>query len=440
MDQFSDLLSTYYQNPNASSFKVIQEHLWDAFIASISGIRKLRCAISQQSFLFIYPDGCHKSKVATIILWNNIEKDFSELIKFGFEELSNKAREKKLNAMLAGTDRIRWFRATAAIVLTNKVYGKEINLFKGAKNKANRTLCQDLSDSNGTVTSPIELVRTNALYGSEAAQLAFGVMSNSDDCKIEEKIKKAASAIASFQPHGCDHIHDEPNYNFNPDEDKYNKLSDEQSFSVYCDEIQNNPVEVIKSIIDRQSYSLFGKGTEPLAFVQPGDKKTVCIGFFYSWLRKCSGASYTEISSESQVSVSTVSRDWKPEAEMLKYFQDGCFHADYGIYPVFLGPMMRGHIGLYEKAIRNNKTYPADNASNLVFVSKRLLWDIYQFIMAQGQFDCFGLQIQGVGAPIKQIQVLKDKFDYQIISNRELGIHEDKRYLLAFIKDLKNVE
>jgi hypothetical protein len=445
MDQFSDLLSTYYRNPNASNYKAIQEHLWDDFIASISGIRKLRCTISKQSFLFIYPDGCHKSKIATLILWNNIEKDFSELIKFGFEELLSKAKEKRLDATLTGTERTRWFRATAAIVLTNKVYAKELSRFKTAKTKASRTLWQDLSNLNVALTLPNQLVNTIGLYGAEAAQLAFEVMSDPghftvDDSKAEEKIRKAASVLASFNTYESDHVQYDLSCDSYSDEDKSSRLTDEQSFAVYCQKINNNQIEMLKILIDQQNQCLFGNQIEPYTFIQTDDQKTICVGFFYSWLRKCSGASYTEIAAESKVSVSAVTRDWKPEDTLLQFFPDGSFHADYGIYPVSLSSAMRGHIGLFEKVIRNNKAYRVDKGNHQVYVSKCLLWDIYLFIMAQGQLDCSGFQIQDIGTANQWNTALRNEFEYEIVSNRELGIHEDKRYMLVYIKDLKNVK
>lgn len=153
-------------------------------------------------------------------------------------------------------------------------------------------------------------------------------------------------------------------------------------------------------------------------------KKPVCIGFFYSWLRRCSGANQQTVADELLVVNSTVKR-WLPHATLVPPFilKLNEFNG------VYFNRESREAFCLLSDGIRANGDYNKKTAP-IILEKKEILWSIYLLSMDQ---DTIAQKEMGMDVDISHIQG-NELFDFEIKSFGQIAKIED-----LVIKDVETI-
>lgn len=146
-------------------------------------------------------------------------------------------------------------------------------------------------------------------------------------------------------------------------------------------------------------------------------KKPVCTGYFYSWLRRCSGAIQTTIAQELNVSDSTVER-WLPHATLVPPFIIIMMKST-EINSVYFNYRSRETLCLLSSGIRANNNYNKKSAP-VILGKKEILWSIYLLLMDQ---DIIAQKEMGADVDISHIQG-NELFDFEIKSFGQIAKFE----------------
>ena len=137
-------------------------------------------------------------------------------------------------------------------------------------------------------------------------------------------------------------------------------------------------------------------------------KKPVCIGYFYSWLRRCSGAIQTTIAHELFVEGSTVKR-WLPHATQVPPFI--IMMKANEINPVYFNYQSRKSLCLVSDGIRAKNNYNKKTAP-VILEKKEILWCIYLLSM---DHDTIVQKEMGADVDLSHIHG-NELFDFEIKS------------------------
>jgi len=137
-------------------------------------------------------------------------------------------------------------------------------------------------------------------------------------------------------------------------------------------------------------------------------KKPVCIGYFYSWLRRCSGAIQKTIAQELIVHDATIMR-WLPHAALLPPFI--IMMKSNEINSVYFNCQSREALCLLSKGIRAKSDYNK-NTAPVILGKKEILWGIYLLSM---DHDTIAQKEMGADVGISHIQG-NELFDFEIKS------------------------
>lgn len=163
--------------------------------------------------------------------------------------------------------------------------------------------------------------------------------------------------------------------------------------------------------------------------------KAVYIAYFYSFLRKNSYATYTDIAREAGgAQVSGPSRDWVPNYELERPFLVSMANF---MQPVFFSEESRNIVGLSDRSIRCYQgTYNNDKYTKIK-KKKKILWDIYELLCNP---DYIHDHIKLAGKNIISDLSTDNNIclELELTTNKDIGLHLKKNcYILLHIKSIK---
>jgi len=163
--------------------------------------------------------------------------------------------------------------------------------------------------------------------------------------------------------------------------------------------------------------------------------KAVYIAYFYSFLRKNSYATNTDIAREAGgAQVSGPSRDWIPNDELKRPF---LVNMEDFMQPVFFSEESRKVVGLHDRKARCYQgTYNNDKYTKIK-KKKKILWDIYELLCNP---DYIHDHIKLAGKNIISDLSTDNNIciELELTTNKDIGLHLKKNcYILLHIKSIK---
>ena len=465
---FSETLHQYYQNPNQLLFDQIQNYLWDELIEAIKGIKRVTCALTYQRFTFSYNSkGPNFDEIPDSVIWNGEERDFGDALEAIFVDLSRKIQKRThLEALLKEQiDRCRWIRSTLGLVLTNKVFNHSISRYQSEKRKIRKFISHAVQQSNGQFKqflADIESLAGPRFVEACEQKLERAVIHRWFDwqcfemgnnagrslCEDHDQIKVLAQVpkkMATFLmaelnlplneiPLEQEALHLESRTILRQD--------DRQACEHFWAKSNMMLREQIESKRENQEHAFFWVPGQPLNEKLPEDVFhlfPVYIGFFYSWLRRCSKATNVAISREIGVSVSAVTRDWKPDDDLGIHFTETSFNINDGIYPVVFSNTTLRQLGLKERKIRcyKKRVYKGEDY-NEILARKQALWTVYELMVNPDLADFIFISVSekpetGAGF-LKKLNL-----DFEIVSSEEAGLDDNPQNLLIRINSIGKI-
>ena len=391
-----------------------------------------------------------------------------------------KEKEKNILKALTGdkTSRKNWIRSTLGIILTNKVFEEQIRSYKSKERYASANIrrafhAQKFANIEaihefvkGSLNHEVcEMLFTD--FKSDPCAVAcwalFNASSSSDD-RVGKWVKDNAGDVIEWVGNNLNISIDETEVTNSINKIK-NKLTrflvtqdldnvsfvenrhneDDEDDRSYEDPIHyelakafwNNYFSELNQAekIDWQEEAFFWRPGEEFRGVKlEGNKsnRAIYIAFFYSWLRRCSGATWGEIANEAGVSITAPSRDWKPHPEL-----ESPFCQETGIFcPVYFSDGSRRSIGMYDKRIRCYQGKEHDGMEyGRIYRRKRILWSIYSKLLV----DADTLDFLEMSDDKNDQWISKDKthrFCYEIRSAEDLGMDTKWPCSVVYIKSI----
>lgn len=375
-------ICNFRENPCDHTAKEMTDFLWNEIIDAVKGQKVSRCGVARLSFNLSYPEDCKdiSNSIADEIELYGIKKGFNDALAELFKTILSKIETNNDNTVKAmsgsETDRKRWIRNTLGYVLANKIFRKDIENWR-----------KGISNTD----VPLEKI----IDGEES--------------QYEKNILDSRAVRLFWKKY-------------------YEGLKDE-----------NNGLDVIKW--QREAF-FWRPGKKFHGIKLTGDKsdRAIYVAFFYSWLRRCSRATFAEIALESEVTTPTVSRNWKPHPELGKPFPDP--HDDkegrgrlYEIfYPVYFHKDARFSIGMYDPQIRCFKGTYDENGNKYppILRRKKILWDIYNLLRDSKKIRYLKINYDSIDS-------VSEDFSLEIISNEKIGISSKKGTPFSFVH-IKTIE
>jgi len=373
----------FRKNPCKHTAKAMRDYLWNEIIDAVKGQEISRCGVARRSFKLIYPKDCkdRSKRVADEIeLYGGIKRGFNDALAELFKTILSKIETNNDNTVKAmsgsKTDRKRWIRNTLGYVLANKIFRKDIE---------------------------------NWRKGISNTDVSLEKIIDGEESQYEKNILDSQAVRLFWKKY-------------------YENLKNE-----------NSGPDVIKW----QMEAFFWQpGKEFHGMKLTGDKsdKAIYIAFFYSWLRRCSHATFAEIAGEAEVAPSNVSRNWKPHPKLKELFPDP--HDDkegrgrlYEIfYPVCFHKDARSSIGMYDQQIRCYKGDYDENGNEYppILRRKEILWDIYNMLRDSKKIRYLKINYDS-------IEKVSEDFSLEIVSNEKIGI-SSKKGTPPFFVHIKTIE
>lgn len=161
----------------------------------------------------------------------------------------------------------------------------------------------------------------------------------------------------------------------------------------------------------------------------------VYIAYFYSFLRKNSYATNTDIAREAGgVQVSGPSRDWMPNYELERPF---LVSMENFMQPVFFSEESRKVVGLYDRKARCYQGPYNNDKYTKIKKKKKILWDIYELLCNP---DYIHDHIKLAGNNIISDLSTDNNIclELKLTTNKDIGLHLKKNfYILLYIKSIK---
>ena len=163
--------------------------------------------------------------------------------------------------------------------------------------------------------------------------------------------------------------------------------------------------------------------------------KAVYIAYFYSFLRKNSYATYTDIATEAGgAQVSGPSRDWVPNYELERPFLVSMANF---MQPVFFSKESREIVGLSDRSTRCYQGTCNNDKYTKIKKKKKILWDIYELLCNP---DYIHDHIKLAGENIISDLSTDNNIclELELTTNKDIGLHLKKNcYILLHIKSIK---
>lgn len=161
----------------------------------------------------------------------------------------------------------------------------------------------------------------------------------------------------------------------------------------------------------------------------------VYIAYFYSFLRKNSQATNTDIAREAGgVQVSGPSRDWMPNYELERPF---LVSMENFMQPVFFSEESRKVVGLYDSPTRCYKGACNNVKYAKIKKIKKILWDIYELLCNP---DYIHDHIKLAGNNILSDLSTDNNIclEVKLTTNKDIGLHLKKNfYILLYIESIR---
>ena len=193
----------------------------------------------------------------------------------------------------------------------------------------------------------------------------------------------------------------------------------------------------LKAKFERQRLAFFwlpGESFNKKTISGEKSKIPMYIGFFYSFLRANSFATYTEIAKEcGDASVTGPSRDWLPHHLLEEPFKIDLTDL---MTPVYFSKWTRDFLGLFDRKIRCYRKSCQNNEYRLIKEKKQILWEIYQFLCnPDAVHDNVNLSRKNISSLVIANNCFR--LELEIKSNIEIGIHTNKSlYHLILINSI----
>jgi len=169
--------------------------------------------------------------------------------------------------------------------------------------------------------------------------------------------------------------------------DKKNNQTDEIIANEYEDDHLIDLIEIIQQNIknvELQKEAFFWTPNNKfLGKELKGEKsdRAMYVGFFYLWLRRCSGLNDSEIANH--LDASSISRDWKPNYLLEIPFKD----INNFCSPVYFSELSLENLGMYNNSIRCYTQKDYKERYKPVNKIKTILWEIYELLIDTERID-----------------------------------------------------
>ncbi len=371
-NKMGEAIRNFIGNGSHDFQREVETLLWNEIIETVKGQKTSKfmgCV-----FTFQFPKDCEDqpNSLPDEIEFHGIRKDFSEALEALFREMLLKTKEKHEGTIgaLKGSedDRKKWIRGTLRMVLVNKVFNKEIQDWRSLEARVDRRIeAWKRTDD----WENIELGQREEAETRKREEIRETIDSPKGITVVPLEVKKEGREGRYF-------------------EDRQDTLSLKEFWEQHFEDLKDEGPTV--DTIEWQHEAFFWRPGEELQGKTLTGKKSdrgVYLAFFYSWLRRCSHASFDEIAEETDVATTTVSRDWKPHADLEEPFPDP-FDDTVGWldeifeYPVYFHSDARASIGMYDSKIsryrrkdynEQGKYYPP------ILRRKEILWNIYGLLL-----------------------------------------------------------
>ena len=163
--------------------------------------------------------------------------------------------------------------------------------------------------------------------------------------------------------------------------------------------------------------------------------KAVYIAYFYSFLRKNSFATNTDIAREAGgVQVSGPSRDWIPNYKLERPF---LVSMENFIQPVFFSEESRKVVGLYDRKARCCQGPYNNDKYTKITKKKKILWDIYE-LLCNPDYIHDHIKLAGKNMISDLSTDNNICLELELTTNKDIGLHLKKNfYILLYIKSIK---
>lgn len=409
-----EAINGFDSQPSVSNKKQLNYALFLEILDAVKGLKKILCRASDQIFRvgFDNPeDQRGPDAFPDYIDWHGKKKDFSEMLiklhKDLMKKICNKGHRSHDKTLLAlkgnEQDRKMWIRSTLGFICNNKLFEEEIKSYKNKKKHILQTVAElfknnannftNYNDIEGLIKKTFnEDIHQTLKTEFSSAEIACWALLNAFD-SVEDVSRWIKGKF------GKDSINenDIPHYKKRIEEQilRYLPKSQEPKFVPVPEDLgddEDSEWSTMESdmerLIDWQKEAFFWIPDKPFrgeSLEGRGADRAVYIAFFYSWLRRCSYATFEEIAGEAGVSsASTVSRNWKPHLTLERPFPDKAVGV---IHPVYFSDSSRSSIGLHDTNIR---CYPGPYDGKKyaqVFGKKEILWNIYELLINDNMLD-----------------------------------------------------
>ena len=428
-NKMGEAIRNFRENPcEQRTKKEMEDSLWNEIIEAVKGQRK---SSARLTFTLIHPEDCRDipNCIADEVERYGVRKGFNDALAELFKDILAKIErnhDATINALSgSGTDGKRWIRATLGNVLVNKIFSEEIKAWRKDEVRVNKVI--------------------EAWKGTDDwKKIEAGKRDEAETRKREEIRKKFDPAGREISVDGIKKVPIEV-----AREGKEGPYLENRQDTQQVAEFWEKHYEDLKDegssvdVIKWQHEAFFWRPDEEFR----GKKLTggnsgrgMYIAFFYSWLRRCSYATFAEIAEEADVTLSTASRNWKPHPDLEEPFPDSADDKEgmgrlYEIFhPVYFHKNARSSIGMYDPQIsrysgdynESGDKYPP------ILRRKEILWDIYDLLR---DFQ----KINRLKINYDRIDNVFGDFSLEIVSNKEVGICPKKR-TPSFFVHIKTIE
>ena len=213
------------------------------------------------------------------------------------------------------------------------------------------------------------------------------------------------------------------------------------SNNFYDAEIANLGLDAVidfKNIIKLQKKAFYWIPKEKYLGKKIDVKNSVYLSYFYTFLRKNSFATYTDIAKETKSQITGPSRDWIPKHHKLK--EPFLTDMEGIMTPVFFSKNSRKKFGLYTSKIRCYcGSYENDEYKDIKN-KKDLFWQIYKFLINENTQEI----IHDMMMINKKIHLSSDDLSVELILtvNKDIDLHLRKApyniiYVTCEVGDVK---
>lgn len=462
----------------------LAEVLFDEIDSSIKGLNQIRSPNAWTNYVFkkeqdnlkrIRRIVCFDNNwgnyeelsVATNELWNKFFKTLkSAFTKYkinnflpDFEQFVDRylsdGERIIVNGLIDSNNRKRFIRYNLGMILDNKVFSKQINEYRrktrraiksfkeDIKEKTDKQICQTVYEICPDITEgqcTEEDVKAFALFCLDADINKSPVSwiknrTDSQELKKHElekginNVKKTiVSSYISKMPNDIFLNTDKPEY----EESHYHESEKDSELTAILSDTLNNELSKLERNNLQEKFFFWAPGNNAVWkdiiqdyikfdewITEVGEPELpISIAFFYTWLMECSGISKEQVAALNNVNVTSVYR-WSPHI-LLEYP-----FTEENIFPVFFNTDARKQIGMECKSIRvysknniNNKN--KNDQRNLI---KKILWQIYKFVLDMGSYDEIEKRKMGAVNPEQD-----GPFNFRVCYNTEIDEIKDDYY------------